>query len=240
MAKKDALEKQTGGSLEQRPDFIKQSQRGQDAVEQKDLTLPRLGLCQSGSPQRKKSSPLFIEGLTDGEFFNTITGEIYGEGPISFTPLFMYKSRIKFNAFDDGGGIDCQSFNSIDGGRHSKTCAECPFSQWGDGAPDCLLLYNYPVLILPKRELAVLSLKSTAVKIAKQFNSLIQLRNADSFAGLYTIQSALETRQGNEFATLVIKNAGWVDAATYQLAEGFFEQLKGKTIQTDLSEPESF
>src|SRR5690242_224823 len=123
---------------------------GTEDMTRDDFTLPRLALCQSMTRQRKPSSPLFIEGLSEGQLFNTISQEVY-KGPVKILPLLVYKTRIKFNPLDEGGGIDCQSFNAINGGRHAEVCAGCQFNQWvptesGTERPACNLFYNYLVV----------------------------------------------------------------------------------------------
>ena len=40
---------------------------GLENLERNDMTLPRLGLCQSLTPQRIKSDPKYIAGLEEGE-----------------------------------------------------------------------------------------------------------------------------------------------------------------------------
>lgn len=226
--------------VDDRPEFLAKitgPNRGMEEADAKDLTLPRLGLCQSGTPQRKKANPNFIEELEEGEFFNSLTKEIYGE-TIEFVPLFMYKSRIKFKDFEDGGGIDCQAVNGKTGGRHSKVCAECVFANFGEegAAPECDLIYNYPSLILSgkrPKELVVVSLKSTAIKIARQLNTLIEIRNADTFAGKYKFTSQDAKAKGNDFKSLTVENAGWVDGPTFKVAESTWAGLRGKKIQVD-------
>jgi len=213
-----------------------QAPRGLEGFEQSDLTLPRLSLCQSGSPQKKKQNAKFITGLEEGDFFNSITGTIYGPEAL-FVPFFWYKSRIKFIDFEDGGGIDCQSFNGKTGGKHSpSSCIECPFSQFQDDkSPECDLIYNYPGYIIHdgKLDTAVLSLKSTAIKIAKQFNSLMSLKGDDAFTYVYKLVSAGASAKGNDFQTLSITNAGYTDEATYLAAEKSHVSLKGKKIEVD-------
>ena len=217
--------------------------RGLEEIEQSDLTLPRLGLCQSTTPQRKPQNPKFIKGLKEGDFFNSLTNTIYGQA-VQVVPLFLYKSRIKFFPFEDGGGIDCQSFNAKTGGRHNpKSCEECPYSQWQEGKglpPECDILYNYPALLGPKRELVVVSLKSTGIKIAKQWNSIIAMREyegkpMDAFAGVYSLTSVGASAKGNDFFTLSVVNAGWVDEETYRIAEQAYHALRGKKIEVDMS-----
>jgi len=227
--------------LGDKPAFLAQHigpARGLEQLEQSDLTLPRLSLCQSGSPQRKKQNAKYISGLEEGEFFNSITNERYGVESL-FVPLFSYKARIKFIAFEEGGGIDCQSFNSKTGGRHSpKSCTECVFSQFVDEKkPECDLIYNYPGIVISSkagRDLAVLSLKSTAIKVAKQFNSLMSLRDgADAFAGVYRLTAAGASAKGNDYQAVQIANAGWTDERTFMFAEATYNNLRGKKIEVD-------
>jgi len=236
MSKKTELVKKLA-VLEDKPAFLQRrdgkAARGLENLEQSDLTLPRLSLCQSGSPQRKKGNAKEIKGLSEGQFFNSITNVVYG-GEVLFVPFFNYKSRIKFVPFEDGGGIDCQSFNAKTGGKHCPKCEDCEFSKFQDDTPpECDILYNYPGFVLHKgkREVAVLSLKSTGVKVAKQFNSLMSLRDgADAFAGVYRISSAAASAKGNDYQALLIANAGWADEETFIAAEAQYNGLKGKKI----------
>ena len=43
-----------------------------------DFAKPKLLLCQDGTPHRKASSDVYIEGLAEGQFFNNVTRVIYG------------------------------------------------------------------------------------------------------------------------------------------------------------------
>src|ERR1035437_4670134 len=112
---------QPNSALAEVPEFLRAelgNQAGMENVEQGDLLLPRLGLCQALSPHKRKSHALYIEGLEEGQLFNTVTKEIYGE-ELEVIMLFFFKNRIKYFPIDDGGGIDCISPNGIDGGRIS-------------------------------------------------------------------------------------------------------------------------
>src|SRR5258708_1340743 len=73
----------------QRP--ASQSAAGFEEVRLADVTLPRLGLCQALTPQRIKGDPKHIRNLEEGQFFNTITQEIYGE-TVKIVPLLFFKN----------------------------------------------------------------------------------------------------------------------------------------------------
>src|SRR6267142_5673038 len=127
---------------------------GFENMGQGDLIVPRLGLCQELSPQRKKSKPNFIDGLKVGEFFNTVTSKNYG-GTVQIIPLTFYKSRIRFHE-ELGKGILCQSLDARVGvGEPGGNCATCPMSRFGSAKKGkgqaCTEFYNYPSLIVPEK-----------------------------------------------------------------------------------------
>src|SRR5574339_912133 len=136
MAKESTKElvKPSGASalMASRPTFLKtaedQAPRGLEEATMQDMILPRVAICQTMSEERKRSSSKYIEGLEEGKLFNSLTKEIYGD-VVTFTPLFFYKSRIKFRPQEIGGGIECMN-------PTGKQCAlnnggPCLHSAWG-------------------------------------------------------------------------------------------------------------
>ena len=62
-------------------DFLKEEMdsSGFEGINAETMSIPFIRLLQDLSPQLKKNKPEYIEGAKAGEFFNTITGEVYGE-----------------------------------------------------------------------------------------------------------------------------------------------------------------
>src|SRR5271154_3374242 len=122
--------------MDGRPEYLAQlgaEITGFENMGQQDMTLPRLGLCQALSPQRKKSDPKFISDLEEGMFFNTITQHVYGS-KLRVAPLLFYRSQIFFNPIDQGGGIRCQAPDGKVGwGDPGGECARCPYQGFTDG-----------------------------------------------------------------------------------------------------------
>lgn len=212
---------------------------GLDGMERSDLKMPRLSLCQSMTPQRKKTDPKYIEGLEEGQFFNTITGKVFGNG-LKFVPLLWYKSRILFVPQDEGGGLLCRAEDAKMGvGDPGGECRVCPLQLWGkatDGKrkpPRCTLYHNYIILILsPDRlpgpeSMVVMSLKSTGLDAATDLNALMQMRGARAaFAGIYSLSSAEDSNAaGQAYYVPVIKNAGWVSEEMFKIAQGAFSMV---------------
>lgn len=224
------------------------SPAGLENVERADMTLPRLGLCQSLTPQRKKNDPKYIPRLEEGQLFNTITQEIYG-GSVKIVPLFFYKTRILFNSLNQGGGIRCQAHDSRVGrGDPGGACDQCPLALFTkDDPPECNLFYNYAAAILPAPgkplgldSLLVVSFKSTGLKVARDWNSRMRLRGLAAFAGIWEIRSVLNKNTAGEWFAPVVMPAGDVPPEMLTIAEGMYQavrdvQVAGR-LQHDVSD----
>lgn len=206
------------------PAFLKHAQAetvGLNNMGRGDITMPRLAMCQSNTPQRKKADPKYIEGLSEGDYFNTVTGENHG-GRLLFVPVHFYKSRILFKDLDEGGGILCQAPNALEGqGEPGGECARCPMAQFSkDERPACHLFMNWFIVVMDTLKdrptidkMIVLSFKSTGLKAAKDLNSLMRQRKAagyNSFASVMELTSVPQKNQYGEFYVPVMKPAGWI------------------------------
>jgi hypothetical protein len=209
---------------------------GMEEVEKNDVAMPRIALCQSNTPQRKKSDPKYIEGLDEGMFFNTATGRVYGES-FRFIPIKYFKQRILFYPIDDGGGIDCQSLNGIDGGHYSPTCATCPKKDFvggpEGGKPSCFEFQNRVGLVLPDGDVAATSFKSTAIPASKQWSAIAKLRNAPLFSAIYEIRAVPAVRKGNNFFAVTVKLIQNVSPDDFKYAKGLYESLSEKVLVVD-------
>ena len=244
MATKDKIQPATPVAIQSNvPAYLRrapgQRPAGFQNMDRSDWTLPRLGLCQSNSPQRSEGDAKHVEGLKDGQFFNSITQTVYGKS-VKIVPLMFFKSRIRFRAMDEGGGILCRSDDGKTGiGDPGGNCEKCLMSQFSQGEnkntvpPECDHFYNYAVLVIPPDgeplgpdSLAVMSLKSTGLKTAREFNALLRLKNTDFFAGVYEVSSAVQKNQAKQsWFTHVIKSAGWVSEAQLTIAKAVYESV---------------
>ncbi len=242
MSEDTALTRQASGNVpalqQDRPDFLpKAAPRGLETASQTDLIIPRLGVCQALSPQKKKGNSAFIEKLEEGQLFNTVSQEIYGK-EVLVAPLFFFKRRIYFRDMNEGGGILCQSRNGVNGGQLSpKSCEACAHSKFNEEgkskAPDCSELYNFACILGGSRELIVATLKGAGIKQAKQWNSIMRLRNADTFAGVYKLESIERQSNNQSWHELKVTPAGWVPKDVYEFCEGVYNSLRGKEIVVD-------
>ena len=247
--------KQDLGKLGDVPDFLKSDfgkNTGMERVEQSDILLPRLSVCQALSPQKRKSHSAYIEGLLEGQLFNTVTQTVYGES-IEIIPLFFFKNRIKFNPIDEGGGIDCQSQNGIDGGRLCHNCMSCQFSIWGNGAnvndegandpPKCTMYHNFMAFIPSEMVPIAITYKATGLKLSKQLLAQQRLSRLPMYSKIYLVTVVTMKSGDNEWYEKKLVPQRYVNQEMYQEMERNFNALREMNISVDItgeSEDSSF
>ncbi len=185
------------------------------------MTQPRLMLAQSVTPQTKKKDSKYIQGLEEGQFFNSVTGEVYGES-VKLTPIMFFKANLLFRDMKQGGGLLCRANDARHGvGDPGGECAKCPKLQWANNQPpECTLYHNYAALIIPEKgklsleSLVIVSLKSSNLKLAKDWNALMRLRQDESgqqlamYRGIYELESQPRSNDAGSWHVAVPKNAG--------------------------------
>ena len=85
-------------------EIIADSGKGLQNVKTEDMSIPRLAIVQSGSPQRKKKDDKYIEGAEEGDIFNTVTNTLY-KGKIKVIPCEFLKSYVEWIPREQGGGF---------------------------------------------------------------------------------------------------------------------------------------
>lgn len=71
-----------------------------------DLQIPFIRVIQALSPQIKKSDPAYIDGASQGDIFNTVTGQHWdGEEGVTVIPCYQETKYLKFKPREQGGGF---------------------------------------------------------------------------------------------------------------------------------------
>jgi hypothetical protein len=207
---------------------------GLEAVSNSDLVLPRLMICQSLSDQRNRQKPNFIPGLEEGNLFNSVTSDIYGE-KVEVIPIIFSRSRIYFRSRESGGGILCQSFNAIDGGTISPTCDACPNSRWdGEGKPPaCTYYMNFASILLKDSNLLAISCKATALKAGKTWVTRLKLFNKPAYVQVYEYKTVQATSPKGAYYVPTITFKRWASEEEAKFAQVQYNSIKGQTIKTD-------
>ena len=210
-----------------------QGQKGLEQADQGDVTLPRLAIAQSGTPQCKKSSPKHIDGLEEGDLFNTLTGKVYGR-KVKAIPVLFFKSAIKFKPKDDKGapaGIDGMRPRVTD-----STLADYLFGE--DGAkPEWTLFRNFVCWLPEHKEMVVASMKSTSTKVAKQWIAFMRQANVPAYGKVYTITTIPEHRDQYDYFNFEIPfSQEFTPEQLFREADSLYNGMVGKDLKIDVED----
>jgi hypothetical protein len=232
-----ALEKANPfGTALARPSFIQEGDiRGTENIGTDDIKPPALKLAQGQSPETKRSEPTkYIEGLREGEFFNTLTKEIYGEGPVGLVIVNQLGHRhVEFDPNDKTVVLD---FNVPDGDPRTEFTTGVKDGKQVRLKPRATKFYDYLVIAIledGRRVMMTMSLKSTQLKKAVELNTLLKGAKLPSFAFLFEVSAVPEKRGNNNFYGWLFTPKGYVDEAVYNEASDIYDRLKGKNIQVE-------
>lgn len=222
VAKKPTAE--TAVFSDERPDWMKKEavSRGAENVTADDLIIPRLEQCQAISPCRKKDSPAYIAGIEDGDLYNNITRQVYGD-EVLIVPVFYRKEWIIWRDRDAGGGFR--------GAFATKEDAERALPNVED-ADDCDIAdiaQHFSLLVDPKTgktEELVVSMARSKLKTSRTLNSLIRLNEGDSFSRVYRLKSVGDKNQKNQdYYNYAVSAAGFPSKAIYEQAEKLYYSI---------------
>lgn len=216
------------------PDYLKAdvgNKLGMENVTQDDMLIPRLCIAQEGnSPQLKKTSELYIPDLEPGQFFNSVTGEIYGNSVV-LVPLFFFKNFIEFVPMDQGGGVV----------KMYQSKAEVPLADlaWVDNTkPKVTEFKNWMSLIIREDrapEPIVSSFKSSGIKTAKKLGKLIDMTNLPAFAKTYTFTVKPKQKGQLSWFGQDVQPGEFVPRAFYDNAKSYFAKLQEAGVKVDLT-----
>lgn len=220
-----------------RPSFIQEGdQRGTENIGQDDIKPPALKIAQSQSPEIKRSEPAkYIDGLREGELFNSLTREVYGEGPVNL--IFVNQLGHRHVEFEPGNTGKVLDFNVPDGDPRTQFTTEVKDGKQVRVKPVATKFYDYLILVIsdahPEGELMTLSLKSTQLKKAVKLNTILVGSKVPAFAHLFKATPVPEKAGQYSIYGWLFEPVGWVTEEQYNRASEIFEQFKGKTIAVE-------
>lgn len=224
------------------PAYIKQNDtRGTENITAKDIKLPALKIAQSTSDETKRAKPEYIDGLREGEFFNNVSREIYGEDPLYVTVIaFLGRRNMVFDP--NNRKIVLEANIPDDDPRCEFTEDIDPTSGQKKRVPPIAVTFAdfLVVVTVPgtKPEVMTLSLKKTQLGKAKIFNSALDRfakKGLPAFAQKFKVGIISETKPKGTFYGWTIQPDGYSNEAEYALADKQYEVLvkSGKNIKLD-------
>jgi len=230
-AKKNAKTEiaETGGYTETMPAYMDPEKvRGSENVGTDDLTIPRLGLIQDLSPQRKKNEPEYIPGAEEGLYFNSVSNELYGESLV-FVPVFFTKEWNIWKLSDAGGGFF--------GSYPSEQEAQAEFEKQDYNPEEYEIVdtaQHFGLIIHEGRppEDIVISMTKSKMKVNRSLNSMIRLNGGDRFSRAFKITCIDdENNVGQKFYNMKFSPLGFVSEDVYRAAESLYDSVSsGKKV----------
>jgi len=191
-----------------------------------DIAIPFITILQALSPQLRGTTK--IKGAEEGDFFNTVTSEIY-KGVIKVIPCAYHKSYVEWVPRDSGGGFVRQHDESI-----LEKCTRNDKNQ--DILPGGNIIvttgYHYCILLNGKKqERVVLAFSSTQLKKSRRWNSQMMALQISSgsrvitppmFSHIYTCETVEESNDHGSWAGWQISSPEMIDdSILYSFAKKF-------------------
>ena len=220
-------------------DMEADAQQGTQNISQEDLALPFLKILGQLSPEVNKRDGKYVEGAEPGKIINTVTNELFDK--ISVVPCHYKRQYIEWQDRGTSSGAPV-AIHDADSDIVSQTTR-------GKDYKDRLANGNYLdntashfVLTLGETpSTALISMKSTQLKISRKWNSMMSGIKLKGKNGLYTPASfshiyKLKTTQmsndkGTWFGWEVSKVGPITDASIYQQAKSFSESISKGAVK---------
>ena len=222
--------------------FEEDAAKGLGAIGQDDLALPFLKILGQLSPEVNKRDGKYVEGAEPGMIFNSVSGELYdGVKGLDVIPAFYKLEYIEWKDRGEGPGAPVAIYDSSSD-IMSKTK---PDANYKDRLPNGNYIEktasHFVIITGDSPATALISMKSTQLKISRKWNSMMSGIKLKGKNGLYTPASfshiyKLKTTQmsndkGTWFGWEVSKVGPISEASTYQQAKAFSESISKGAIK---------
>ena len=222
--------------------FEEDAAKGLGAIGQEDLALPFLKILGQLSPEVNKRDGKYVEGAEPGMIFNSVSGELYdGVKGLDVIPAFYKLEYIEWKDRGEGPGAPVAIYDSSSD-IMSKTKADASYK---DRLPNGNYIEktasHFVIITGDSPATALISMKSTQLKISRKWNSMMSGIKLKGQNGLYTPASfshiyKLKTTQmsndkGTWFGWEVSKVGPITDASIYQQAKSFSESISKGAVK---------
>lgn len=202
--------------------MVEDSKTYKDDTNVEDITIPRLKLVQSATPQAKKADPSYIKGLEEGDLLNTLTNQfVKGEEGAYIVPVKRKVIFLEWGDIKNGGGLKNNFGEDPTVYDRTPRDAEGKKTREIDGVKtEIVKTHEVYAYIISKdfKEVstAVLSLSKSQEKSMKDWNSLIRLlqdpktgKQLPEYAGLYMVTTVPASNDKGSWFTYKFASAGY-------------------------------
>ena len=216
--------------------------KGSQNITQEDLALPFLKVLGQLSPEINKRDGKYVEGAEPGMILNTVTNEIFdGAKGIDVLPVFYERKYVEWQDRGDSKGAPVAIHNA-ESDIVSTTTRD---KSYKDRLPNGNYLENtanHFVVVLGKSpQSALISMKSTQLKISRKWNSMmmgIKLQGKNgmftppTYSHIYKLKTTqMSNDKGTWFGWDVSKVGPIEDKSVYESAKSFAEKVSKGAVQ---------
>jgi len=222
--------------------FEEDAAKGLGSIGQQDLALPFLKILAQLSPEVNKRDGKYVEGAEAGMIYNSVTGELYdGVKGIDVIPCFYKLEYIEWKDRGEGPGAPVAIYDSSSD-IMSKTK---PDANYKDRLPSGNYIEktasHFVIITGDSPSTALISMKSTQLKISRKWNSMmsgIKLKGQNglftpaSFSHIYRLKTTqMSNDKGTWFGWEVSKVGPITDQSLYQQAKTFSESISKGSVR---------
>ena len=214
-------------------DMEADAQQGAQNISQEDLALPFLKILGQLSPEVNKTHGKYVEGAEPGKIINTVTNELYDK--ISVVPCHYKRQYIEWQDRGASSGAPV-AIHDADSDIVSQTTRD---KSYKDRLPNGNYLENtanHFVLVVGKNpETALISMKSTQLKVSRKWNSMMMglkmqgkngLFTPPTYSHIYKLSTVqMSNDKGTWFGWDVAKVGPVTDKPIYDMAKSFAESV---------------
>ena len=216
--------------------FEEDAAKGLGKLGQEDLALPFLKILGQLSPEVNKRDGKYVEGAEPGMIFNSVSGELYdGTKGITVVPCYYKLEYIEWKDRGEGSGGPVQIHDaSSDIMSQTKTDANYK-DRLSNGNYIDKTASHFVLITNPTAATALISMKSTQLKISRNWNSMMNsitlkgkngLFTPPSYSHVYKLKSVQQSNdKGTWFGWNIEKVGPVADANAYQAAKMFAESV---------------
>ena len=220
-------------------DMEADAQQGAQNISQEDLALPFLKILGQLSPEVNKRDGKYVEGAEPGKIINTVTNALYDE--VEVVPCHYKRQYIEWQDRGASSGAPV-AIHDADSDIVSHTTRDKAFK---DRLPNGNYLENtanHFVLVVGKNpETALISMKSTQLKVSRKWNSMMMgiklqgkngLFTPPTYSHIYNLSTVqMSNDKGTWFGWDVAKAGPVEDKSIYDMAKSFAESVNKGDVQ---------
>ena len=220
--------------------FEADANQGTQNISQEDLALPFLKILGQLSPEVNKRDGKYVEGAEPGKIINTVTNKLYDE--IEVIPVFYKRQYVEWADRGTSTGAPV-AIHSADSDIISQTTRG---KDYKDRLANGNYLENtanhYVIYLNDTPQQAMVSMKSTQLKVSRKWNSMMMgikmqgkngLFTPPTYSHIYKLKTVqMSNDKGTWFGWDVEKVGPVGDKNIYDMAKSFATNVgKGEIIE---------